>query len=158
MVQILSKQDGPGKQEVEFKRFVNQNRGTIDQIANALTGGALAKARQPSPIVVPEASVVHGYRSRGAERETAPYIRISPNGRVVVTDYETGSQLHHLGDLRGSRQTRRFVLATKENGYFDPLSEDLQAKLLVLNGIGIPDEAAEDQLKGEIATQLGLDR
>jgi hypothetical protein len=158
MVQILSKQDGPGKQEAEFKRFVKQNRGTIDQIANALTGGGLARAQKASPIVVPEASVTHGFRTSGTQRETAPYIRISPNGRVVITDYETGSQLHHLGDLRGSRQKRRFVLATKENGYFDPLSEDLQAKLLALNGIGIADEEAEDRLKGEIATQLGFDR
>ncbi len=157
MVQIISKRDGPRKEDVAIKRFLQENRGTIGQIKQALTGGGLP-ARKPSiEAPPPEVTRMFGYRRTEGAREAAPYLRISPNGRVVIADYDTGRQIHHIGDLRGTGTARRLVLATKQNGYFAPLDPDIVAPLASLDASPVPDTQAEDGLKQEIATRLGLD-
>ncbi|MCB4806192.1 hypothetical protein QO001_005600 [Methylobacterium brachiatum] len=138
-----------------MKRILRENRGTIDQIKHAITGGgALARIIEaPSP----EVTRTYGTRRAAPEKSVAPYIRLSPNGRVVVADFESGRQLHHVGDLRGPRQAPRFVLATKENGYFAPLDTAISERLAALDGTVVAEGDAEDRLKREIAARLGIE-
>lgn len=155
MVTIISKQDGPRKGEAEVKDIIKKNRGTIEQIANALSGGAMRPKAEPT--APPQASsTTVSYRKTSSEGDARPYIRISLNGRVVVVDFETGSQLHHLGDIRGKREAARFALATKANGFFAPIDVSLQDKLTGLDGTAVPDAAAEEKLKLDIAELLGF--
>ncbi|WP_289016090.1 hypothetical protein [uncultured Methylobacterium sp.] len=155
MVHILSRQDGPRKEDAKIERILHENRGTIDRIKQAITGGAV----RPPAIEVPRPEVTQafGYRRPAGERTVTPYVRLSPNGRVVIADFETGRQLHHLGDLRGSRQALRFVLASKENGYFAPLDASVAEPLAPLDGMVVPDADTEDRLKREIAARLDIE-
>ncbi|MEM8952386.1 MAG: hypothetical protein AAGC99_24015, partial [Pseudomonadota bacterium] len=84
------------------------------------------------------------------------YVRISVNGRVVVADQETSKQLHFLGEIRGPRRSQHFVLATRENGFFALIEEELGTKLADLDGSAITSEFSEDDLIGTIAERLGI--
>ena len=152
MVHVISKQDGPRKEEARLRHVVQQNRGTIEKIADTITGGALSARAKQSTIVPPEPASRVGYRATSSEGTAQPYVRISLNGRVVVVDFQTGRQLHHLGDLRGTRSAGRFVLATKENGFYAPLEDELRSKLSGLDGAPVENEAsggdAEDPDRG----------
>ncbi|MDE4909603.1 MULTISPECIES: hypothetical protein [unclassified Methylobacterium] len=138
-----------------MKRILTENRGTIDQIKRAITGGGARTRIIETPS--PEVTRAYGTRRSAAEKSVTPYIRLSPNGRVVVADFESGRQLHHVGDLRGPRQALRFVLATKENGYFAPLDAAVAERLAALDGTVVTDANTEDGLKREIAARLGIE-
>ena len=158
MVTIISKRDGPRREDAEIKRFLHENRGTIDQMANHLTNGAWQARRKPGAVPEPEArsSTRVAFATGGAPRPAEPYVRISPNDRVVVMDGATGRQLEFIGEIRGSRKARHFVLATGENGFIAPLDDAARHKLADLDGVGTADEDAEDRLKHDISVRLGL--
>lgn len=84
-------------------------------------------------------------------------MRISYNGRVVIADLASGRQLHFVGELRGSGQSRCFALATRENGIFEPLDDELCKVLIDLEGVSVPDETSEARLEQIISGRLGLD-
>jgi len=155
MVHILSRQEGPRKEDAKMERILRENRGTIERMKHAITGGAARPPTIEPP--APEVARAFGYRRPAGERTVAPYVRLSPNGRVVIADAESGRQLHHLGNLRGSRQAVRFVLASKENGYYAPLDAAVAEPLATLDGMAVSDADAEDCLKKEIAARLGLE-
>lgn len=158
MVTIISKQDGPSKAEAEFRHTLKENRATIQGMTQALKRGPMAHLA-PEPAVQPLASdktTTVSYRKSSSEGDAKPYVRVSLNGRVVLVDYETGNQLHHLGDLRGKGPSAHFALATKANGFFAPLAPDLAESLKVLDGIAIPDREAEEAFKANVAAALGL--
>ena len=158
MVTIISKRDGPRREDAEVKRFLHENRGTIDQMTNHLTNGAWQARRQPGAAQEPVArsSTRVAFTTGGAPRPAEPYVRISPNDRVVLMDGATGRQLEFIGEIRGFRRARHFVLATGENGFIAPLDEAAKHKLVDLDGVGTADEDAEDRLKHEISVRLGL--
>ena len=156
MVDIISKRDGPRREDVAAKRLLNENRGVIHKMVDHLTGGQL-KSQAPRPAAPEEKSlIVHAPRtieSRGAER---PYVRVSVNGRVVVADQETSRQLHFLGEIRGPRRSQRFVLATRENGFFALIDDALAETLADLDGRPVDRDFSEDDLALTIAERLGI--
>jgi hypothetical protein len=156
MVHIISKRDGPRREDVEIRSFLDRNRPTIDGIANRLTGGGWAEMRNPKPAPQPEPSGTLWYTPPSRPSEAAPYVRISVNGRVVVADLSSGRQLQFLGAVAGRGAERHFVLATRENGFFDPIEEAAGQALGELDGVLLPDAETEDLLKQEISTRLGL--
>ncbi|WP_454625232.1 hypothetical protein [Bradyrhizobium cenepequi] len=156
MVEIISKREGPRKEDVAAKQFLRNNRAAIDGIADHLTGGRWRALRNPVRAPQPEPSGKLWYIPPGRPAELEPYVRISLNGRVVVADLASGRQIHFLGELRGERQSRRLALATAQNGFFAPLEDHLHAALADLEGLSVPDEASEQRLEQELAIRLGL--
>src|SRR5262245_22001860 len=116
MVEIISKRDGPRKEDVAAKRFIEKNRATIKGIADHLTGGRWQQSRNPVPAARPQPSGKLWYTPASRPPQSEPYVRISLNGRVVVADLATGRQLHFIGELRGEKQSRHLALATSQNG------------------------------------------
>ncbi|MEZ5932140.1 MAG: hypothetical protein R3F54_09340 [Alphaproteobacteria bacterium] len=157
MVDIISKRDGPRREDVAARRMLQDNRGTIHKMMDHLTGGQLNSRAQKAAPPEPEGLVIHTGRvidTRGAAR---PYVRISVNGRVVVADQETSRQLHFLGEIRGPRRSQRFVLATRENGFFALVEDDLGQKLADLDGRALAADFTEDDLVRIISQRLGID-
>ncbi|MCP3471687.1 hypothetical protein NLM33_15285 [Bradyrhizobium sp. CCGUVB1N3] len=157
MVHIISKRDGPRREEAAAKDFIQKNRTRIDAVANHLTGGRWQELRNPTPPPQPQPSGKLWYTPPSRPREAEPYVRISLNGRVVIVDLGSGRQLHFVGELRGRGQSRYFALATQENGIFDPLDEEIRKVLADLEGVSVPDETSEQRLEQVIAGRLGLD-
>jgi hypothetical protein len=154
MVHIISKRDGPRREDVEMKGFLDRNRSTIDGLANRLTGGAWREMRKPKPAPTPSGTLWFTPPSR--PQEAAPYVRISLNGRVVVADLSSGRQLQFLGAITGRGPERHFALATRDNGFFEPIEEEAGQALGDLDGVLLPDCETEELLKQEIVARLGL--
>jgi len=161
VVHIISKRDGPRREDVEAKRVIQQNRGTIEKLANHLSAGRYGEMRkaaaEPVATEVFQKSLHSGYTPGSQPAVSRPYVRISPNNRVVVADVASGRQLHYLGELRGPRNAQRFVLATRENGFHAALDEDLGERLADLDGREMAADDAEAALKRDIADRLGID-
>jgi hypothetical protein len=157
MVHIISKRDGPHREEVAAKDFIQKNRAKIDALANHLTAGRWQELRNPVPPPQPQPSGKLWSTPPARPREAEPYVRISLNGRVVIADLASGRQLHFVGELRGKGQSRYFALATRENGIFEPLDDGLCNVLADLEGVSVPDDASEQKLEQIIADRLGLD-
>lgn len=158
MVHVISPRDGPRREDVEARRVIAENRATIEKFADHLTGGGWRQRLRPPAVPAEEPS--RSARSVATPSRSGvpqPYVRISANGRVVVVDLGSGRQLAFLGEIRGGRGTRRFVLATAGNGFFSPLAEAESAALGAFDGTPLPDEAAEERLKADIAARLGFD-
>lgn len=161
MVTIISK-GGPDKKADEARKLVADNRGTIQAMVNALGGGAdgrRARAPQPQTADTPEQRAVFRRFSASlpaGNDEIKPYLRISLNNRVIIADSNSARQLHFLGELRGKNAARRFVLATRENGFIGPLEEDLREKLADLDNSFVPTDAALEALSAKLAERLGL--
>lgn len=156
MVHIISKRDGPRREELVAKDFIQKNRTKINAVANHLTGGRWQELRNPVPPPQPQPSGKLWYTPPGRPREAEPYVRISLNGRVVIADLASGRQLYFVGELRGKGQSRYFALATRENGMFEALDEGLCKFLADLEGVSVPDESSEEHLERIIAGRLGL--
>lgn len=152
MVDIISKRTGPRKEDVQIKRIISENQATITRLADHLSGGGYSARRQPRPEPQPRNLVIVPGPAAPSDRPTATRLRISPNGRVVLMDENSGRQLHHLGDLRHQDGVTRFRLATAANGYVAPLDPGLTAALSPLDGQSLPDAA----LTQAIETALGL--
>lgn len=159
MVDIISKRDGPRREDVAAKRVLRENRGTIHKMMDHLTGGQL-KSMQQKPAPAPEAErlIIHTGRATDARDTVSPYVRISVNGRVVVADQETSRQLHFLGEIRGPRRSQRFILATKENGFYALIEDELKGKLADLDGKDVSHDFSEDDLIKALNERLGLHR
>lgn len=156
MVDIISKRDGPRREDVAAKRLLQENRGTIHKMMDHLSGGQL-NSRQQKPVPPqPEGLIIHTGRTIDSRDTARPYVRVSVNGRVVVADQETSKQLHFLGEIRGPRRSQHFVLATKENGFFALIEDELGQKLIDLDGRTIAGDFSEDDLIRAITEKLGL--
>lgn len=159
MVDIISKRDGPRREDVAAKRVLQENRGTINKMMDHLTGGQLSSMRrQPAPAPEAERLIIHTGKATDAGKTAKPYVRISVNGRVVVADQETSRQLHFLGEIRGSRRNQRLVLATKENGFYALVEEELGIKLADLDGQEIGSDFSEDDLIEALSERLDIHR
>ncbi len=154
MVEIISKSDGPRREDAAAKRFLRENAATINKIAQQLGGGQ--RRALPDAGTLPQTpSVRSGPAAPRRDAEKQPYVKVSLNGRVVAVDFNNGRQLHHFGEIRGQGPLRRFLLATRENGFFTPLEDDLLALLRDLDHAASPDETADEKLVEEIGARLG---
>ncbi|WP_299848458.1 hypothetical protein [uncultured Roseovarius sp.] len=160
MVDIFSKNDGPRREDVEAKRLLQGNMGTIHKLADQISNGefsrsraAMAKAKQE-----PKAEGLNIHILGGASKasEPSPVVRVSIDERVMIMDANSGKQMIFLGQLRLKDRVKFFVLATKENGFVSPLDPDIQTKLQDLNGIVIENEAIKEKFATVISERLGL--
>jgi hypothetical protein len=151
---IISKTEGPRREDARMRHVLSENRETIQQIKKAISGSQSSVPTIDSPSL--EVTRSFGYRATAGQAVTSPYISLSHNGRVVVVDYETGRQLHHLGDIRGPRRSQRFVLASAKNSYYVPVDERIGNCLIELDGTPVHDKQTEEALKAEIALRLGF--
>lgn len=156
MVDIISKRDGPRREDVAARRVLQENRGTIHKMMDHLTGGQLNSQAQKPAAPEPEGLIIHTGRVIDSRDAARPYVRISVNGRVVVADQETSKQLHFLGEIRGPRRSQHFVLATKDNGFFALIADELKDSLADLDGRAITKDFSEDELITVITERLGI--
>jgi hypothetical protein len=158
MVEIVSRRGGPRREDVEARRVIKSNWGTIERLADQISQGAYSASKQaarPAADPAPEGKVICDMGAPRPAAEPAPYVRVSPNKRVVVVDYETGRQMHHVGDVRRRDGVWRFDLATRENGFFAPVDADVAARLASLDGVVMGGERDDAALAAEISALLG---
>ena len=154
---IVSKRSGPRREDVAAKRLIEQNRGTIERLADQISSGAYSARKNARKPEAPQPSglITSDLAAPRRPDDPKPYVRISPNRRVVVVDETTSRQMHHLGELRRVDGRMTFVLATRENGFFSALDPDIAGRLAALDGSMLGDGRTEASLAGEIGTLLG---
>jgi hypothetical protein len=157
MVEIISKRDGPRREDVQVKRLIEQNRSTIVRLADQISGGGYSASRQPRQQPKAEGLIIHVGGSAATATEASPSIRVTMNGRVISKDQNTGRQLHHIGDVRNRNGEQIFVLATKQNGFFSPVDETIGEALAGLDGSRLTATYTEEQLAADIGAKLGID-
>lgn len=154
---ILSRGDSPRREDVAARRLIDANRATIEQLADRISNGAYsarkAAAQRPAE-PEPEGLSIH-IGGAPAAAEPKPYVRVSPNKRVVVIDYETSRQMHHLGEVRRVDGVWRFVAATRANGFFSPLDDDIAALIAPLDGARMGTGRDDAALAAELSELLG---
>ncbi|MCE6953087.1 hypothetical protein LAZ40_22520 [Cereibacter sphaeroides] len=160
MVDIISRRDGPRREDAAARHLIDQNRQSITRLADQLTGGGYSASRAaatPAPSAPePPARRIHAWGGPAAPAEQAPYLRISRNGRVVIACASSGRQLHLLGELRRRDGRTRFALATAGNGFLSPVAEGMAEVLGDLDGCEIGPELTEERLARELSGRLGL--
>ena len=154
MVEIISKSDGPRREDAAAKHFIRENAGTINKIARQLSGGRI-RSLSNAETTPSLPALRRGPAAPSRDAEKRPYVKISLNGRVVAVDFNSGRQLHHIGEIRGTGPTRRFLLATRENRFFTPVDDDILALLRDLDGVAMPDETSEEALVRALDARLG---
>ncbi len=157
MVEIISKRDGPRREDVQVKRLIEQNRSTITRLADQISGGGYSASRQPRQQPKAEGLIIHVGGGATTGTEASPSIRVTMNGRVISKDQNTGRQLHHIGDVRDRDGERIFVLATKQNGFFSPVDETIAGALADLDGYRLTPTYTEGPLAADIVAKLGID-
>jgi hypothetical protein len=158
MVQIISKRDGPRREDAEIKQLIERNRSVITRIADHISGGAYSANKTALPPTQQARGLIihHGDSGAASAAEVLPYIRISLNGRVVVVDKNTARQIHYLGEVRRRNGVEVFVLATKENGFISPLDETFAEALSDFDGRTLASEYTEEKLAEELSSALGI--
>ncbi len=154
---IISKRSGPRREDEAARRLVERNRHTIDRLADQLSNGAYSAGKRARTADAPQASglILSDLRAPRRPDDAKPYVRISPNRRVVVVDETTSRQMHHLGELRRIDGRWTFVLATRANGFFSPLDAGIAERLAALDGAVLGADRTEAGLAAEIGTLLG---
>lgn len=156
----FSKHDGPRPEDARAKRLISENSGTIRRLADQISNGGFTRMRQEQAQrregPKPEGLMIHDMKARPSVDEAQPYVRISLNGRAVLTDQVSGRQIQLLGEIRGGFMSQRFVLATKENGFLSPIDDDTHAALSELENIGLTGEFGEKELAERLRECLGL--
>ncbi|TIU95256.1 MAG: hypothetical protein E5W09_21285 [Mesorhizobium sp.] len=156
MVEIISKRDGPRREDVQVKRLIEQNRSTIIRLADQISGGGYSASRKPRQQPKAEGLIIHVGGSAAHVAEAKPSIHVTMNGRVISKDQNTGRQLHHIGDIRNRGGDQTFVLATKQNGFFSPVDEIIAEALADLDGSRLASTYTEEQLAADIGAKLGI--
>ncbi|TPK79070.1 hypothetical protein FJ934_20820 [Mesorhizobium sp. B2-4-12] len=157
MVEIISKRDGPRREDVQVKRLIEQNRSTIVRLADQISGGGYSASRQPRQQPKAEGLIIHVGGSTTTATDAKPSIQVTMNGRVISKDQNTGRQLHHIGDVRNRNGDQTFVLATKKNGFFSPVDDTIAEALAGLDGSRLTAAYSEEQLAADIGARLGID-
>ncbi|MET1416764.1 hypothetical protein ABVF61_31180 [Roseibium sp. HPY-6] len=158
MVEIISKKEGPRREDVAAKRLINENRTTIHRLADQISNGGFSRSRkqlnQSREAPKPDGLVFHFMDNSPTQVEPEPRLRRSPNGRVFVMDTKTGKQMMFLGEIRERGSVRYFALATKQNGFISPVEEAVEDILAELDGIVIETPEIEDKILGVIRDRL----
>lgn len=156
MVHIISRSGGPRREDVEPRRLIEQNRGVIERLANQFSQGRYAENKRAKQPPQPDGLVIHAGRAAPVSDAPKPYLRISPNRRVVVVDGETGRQMSFLGEIRRRDGVLVFAVATRENGFFSPVDAGTAATLAALDGRRLGRDYGEDDLGAEIRRLLAI--
>jgi hypothetical protein len=156
MTETHSRRAGPRREHVAAKQLIERNRAKIERIADHLSNGAFSASRRPKPERQPEGLVIHVLGGPSADETPRPYVRISPNDRVVLADHATGRQLEFLGEIRRENGARRFVLATKANGFFAEVAGETAARLAELDGATLDRTYGDARLTTDIRNRLGV--
>lgn len=157
---IFSKRDGPRPEDAKAKRLISENAGTIRKLADQISGGGYTKMRQDEARrreqPKPEGLIIHDMKAPSKSDAPEPYVKVSLNNRVVLADRSNGRQLHMLGEIRGNSFARRFVLATKENGFFSPVDDEIAQAIAELDGQEISKAFTETELAKRLGERLGI--
>lgn len=156
MVEIISKRDGPRREDAELRKLLSENRGTITRIADHISAGAYSASKAPKQAPKARGLIFHDLGPAVPAREPSPHVRVSLNGRVILVDQNTSRQMHHLGEIRSRNGVEFFALATKENGFFAPVDDDIASALVELDNFNLAGPDAEEQLAVEIGRRLGI--
>lgn len=156
MVEIISKRDGPRREDVQVKRLIEQNRATITRIADQISSGAYSARKAPREAPKAQGLIFHHVSGGPPPADMHPQVRISLNGRVVVVDQNSGKQLHHIGEVRRKDGAEAFVLATKANGFFSPVDAAIATALAELDGTRVDAAGGEEQFAAAIGARLGF--
>ncbi|RWB07658.1 MAG: hypothetical protein EOS07_03100 [Mesorhizobium sp.] len=156
MVEIISKRDGPRREDAQVKRLIEQNRSTIVRLADQISGGGYSASRKPRQQPKAEGLIIHVGGGAVPVAEGKPSIQVTMNGRVISKDRNTGRQLHHIGDIRDRGGDQVFVLATKQNGFFSPVDEIVAEALADMDGSRLAATYTEGQLAFDIGAKLGI--
>lgn len=155
---IISKQDGPRREDIQAKRHIRKNWGTITKLADQFSGGAYSASKvkknqtpQASGLIISDLGA-----GKSVATEPKPYLRITLNGRVSVLDLNTGLQMCVLGQISRKNGQDSFLLATKENGFISTLDPDLCGQLSALDGATINDKFSEENLSEQLNALLSL--
>lgn len=158
---IISKRSGPRREDVQARALLEKNRGTIEKLADQISGGgysAQKRARDMPKEPQAEGLILSDLKAPRVNDTPVPYVRVSPNHRVVVVDDVTSRQMHYLGEIRRIDGQWRFVLATKANGFFSPVEPEMAALLAALDGATMGGGRDDASLAAEIAKLLGYDK
>ena len=158
MVTIISKTAGAHSGDREMRKVLERDRPTITRIADHLTAGGYSAGRAAAATrVEPPPAEARGSRRRPSAEAAQPYVRVSPNGRVVLADLNTAHQLAFLGEVRRREGQDVFILATAINGFQAPLDEAIADRLATLDGTIVPKRGGTRVLSDEIAKRLDLE-
>lgn len=155
---IFSRQNEPRAEDRQAKDHLRRNWGTIEKLADTLSGGKYSADKVKKAAPPPQAQgliIVDQARPRLPD-VPEPYLRISMNGRVVLADTSSGVQMHFLGQIRRMNGEQRFVIATTENGFIAPLDADLADKIADLADLPVNRSYSEDDLAADIKTRLQI--
>jgi hypothetical protein len=138
------------------KEHLQRNWGTIEKLADTLSGGKYSqdKARKAAPPPQAQGLIIVDQAAPRKPDEAVPYVRVSLNGRVVLADSNTGVQLAFLGEIKRFNGERCFFIATAENGFISPLEPEIVEKIadLALRVINraYPDDELADDIKARL--------
>lgn len=157
---IFSKRDGPRLEDVKARRMLSENSGTIRKLADQLSNGGFSKMRadearrkeEPKP----DGLLIHDLKAHSRVDVPEPYVKISLNNRVVLVDKSSGLQLQMLGEIRGNFLSKKFCLASKENGFFSPVDDDTSAQIGHLDNVEITQDFSESDLADKLAALLDI--
>lgn len=154
---IITKRDGPRREDIEAKRHIQRNWGTIERLSDQFSGGAYSASKikkmppQASGLILSDLGA-----GKSVADEPRPYLRITPNGRVALLDLNTGLQMQVIGQITRKNGQNVFLLATKENGFISPIDPDLYGLVSALNGVQIDKEFSEEKLSERLKDLLSL--
>ncbi|MGL5010453.1 MAG: hypothetical protein ACRC6I_11260 [Paracoccaceae bacterium] len=155
---IISKKSGPRAEDQQAKQHLQRNWGTIEKLADTLSGGKYSanKARKTAQPPQAKGLIFVDQAPPRLSDAPVPYLRISANGRVVIADTNSGVQMHFLGQLKRINGEVRFILATKENGFITPLDPDLLEKITDLAEVTVNRSYSEENLAEDIKMRLQI--
>lgn len=155
---IYSKHSGPREEDKQAKDHLRRNWGTIEKLADTLSGGKYSadKAKKAAPPPQAQGLIIVDQARPRLPDAPVPYLRISVNGRVVLADTSSGIQLEFLGQIKRVNGEKCFVIATKENGFFAPLGPEVAERIADLAGRAINRDYTEDDLAADIKTRLQI--
>lgn len=163
MVDIISKREGPRREDERARRVIQANQGAITQIADRLTQGGYSASKRAKaaaangPPAAERKLIYDGAAGARISADTGDIrVKVSVNNRVVAYDSGSGRQMLHLGEIRSQEGTRYFAIASRENGFFSPLPDEVTDKIGELDGQIIDQACPESLLTEEISERLGF--
>ncbi len=156
---IHSRQSGPRAEDRQAKDHIQRNWGTIEKLADTLSGGKYSadKAKKAAPPPQAQGLIIIDQARPRLPDVPVPYLRISMNGRVVLADTSSGLQLHFLGQIKRLNGQMQFTIATAENGFIAPLEAELHDKIADLADRIINRAYGEDELAADLKRRLQID-
>ncbi|WP_417205178.1 hypothetical protein [Antarctobacter sp.] len=155
---IFSKRDGPRLEDVKAKRLLSENVGTIRKLADQISGGGYSQMRaneaRRKEAPKPDGLIIHDLKARNRVDVPEPYVKVSLNNRVVLVDKSSGLQLQMLGEIRGNFMSKRFVLCTKENGFFSPVDPETRDLIGHLDQAELTESFSDVDLAAELESLL----